>query len=77
MKTISAFEASDGTLHRSPEEAARASLFHLSQAAVAGQEGARAPLTPRSVEFLLTHAKEIGSILSRVGPPARDAADAA
>lgn len=67
MRNVRAYEALDGSLHKSKAEAAKASILHLGRSLNGDQRGQS--IGPPEVAFLVQHRAKILPILADIDAP--------
>ncbi len=67
MKRIKAYEATDGSIHKSHADAAGATLAHLARTENGDQRGTS--LDGPSIAFIIKHRSKVASILMQIDAP--------
>lgn len=67
MKNVRAYEALDGSLHKSKAGAAEASILHLGKTLNKDQRGQS--IGPCEVAFIIEHRKKIAPLLQEIDLP--------
>ncbi|WP_420415243.1 hypothetical protein [Roseibium sp.] len=67
MKTVTAYQAEDGSLHSKKEKAARASILHLSKTTPATTR--RLQIDELGAAFIVEHRKKVISLLEAIDAP--------